>query len=82
MLPTGVPHEDLLWPPEGDDHLCYSPTWESDEEYITDFTYSDICLNAFHYSDYKSSLIIRPEIIDENSESTPGNMEAVAQSDR
>ncbi|KIH60114.1 hypothetical protein ANCDUO_09641 [Ancylostoma duodenale] len=82
MLPTEVPPEDLLWPPEGDDPLRYSPTWESDEEYITDFTYSDICLNAFHYSDYKSSLIIRPEIIDENSESTPGNMGAVAESNR
>ncbi|EYB82442.1 hypothetical protein Y032_0360g3453 [Ancylostoma ceylanicum] len=82
MLPAGVSAEDLLWPPEGDDPLRYSPTWESDEEYISDFTYSDICLNAFHYSDYKSSLRIRPEIIDENSESTLENIGAVAEIER
>lgn len=54
MLPNGISPAaaDLHWPtsPQVDESLRYSPTWDSDEEYFSDFTFSDICLNAFHSS--------------------------------
>ncbi|KAK6748284.1 hypothetical protein RB195_001111 [Necator americanus] len=72
MLPTAVLPEDadLLCTvsSEGDNCLRYSPSWESDEECYSDFAFSDICLNAFHYSGYRWTVGVKPEIIDEDGE--------------